>query len=151
MSRSICPGFLWIATATDTETIPAAVGDCLYVVDLPAYTEQEKLAIVQERLLARPFDGPLPTSASILALEPAASAVSVGTAPPSGPPAPAVVADRVVSSVEELRVLSAGAPAAGDAGEPWRTAASRGNVRFEPEAILRVIRDYTNEPGVKDL
>ena len=145
-------GVLWIATATDAEAIPATVRDCLYVVDLPAYTEQEKLAIAQEHLLARPFDGPLPASAGILALEPAVSAVSVDAAPLSGPAAPVVVADRVVSSVEELRALSAGAPAAGEgAGEPWRTAASRGDVRFEPEAIRRVIRDYTSEPGVKDL
>ena len=145
-------GILWIATATDARAIPAAVRDRLYVVDLPAYTEQEKLAIAQEHLLARPFDGPLPTSAGNLALEPAASAGSGGAAPPSGPAAPVVVADRIVSSVEELRALSAGVPAEGDgAGEPWRTAASRGDVRFEPEAILRVIRDYTSEPGVKDL
>ena len=145
-------GLLWIATATDAGAIPAAVRDCLYVVDLPAYTEQEKMTIAQEHLLARPFDGPLPTSAGILALEPATSAVSVGATPASGPAAPVVVADRVVSSLAELQALSAGAPAAGDgAGEPWRTAASRGDVRFEPEAILRVIRDYTSEPGVKDM
>ncbi|MCY4637098.1 MAG: AAA family ATPase [Acidobacteria bacterium] len=144
-------GVLWIATATDAGAIPAAVRDCLHVVDLPAYTEQEKVAIAQEHLLARPFDGPLPTPAGVLAVEPD-SAVPVGGAPPSGPAAPVLVADRVVSSVEELRGLPAAATAAGDgAGEPWRTAASRGDVRFEPEAIRRVIRDYTSEPGVKDL
>lgn len=144
-------GLLWLATATDVEAIPAAVRDCLYVVDLPAYTEQEKLAIAQEHLLTRPFDGPLPTSAGVLALEPVSSIPWVGTAPLSDPTAPVVVADRVVS-VDELRALSVGAPAAGDrAGEPWRTAASRGDVRFELEAITRVIRDYTSEPGVKDL
>ena len=145
-------GVLWIATATDAGAIPAAVRDCLHVVNLPTYTEQEKLAIAQEHLLTRPFDGPLPTSAGVLALDPAASAAPVGAAPPSDPAAPVVVADRIVSSVEELRRLSAGAPAEGDgADEPWRTAASRGDVRFEPEAIRRVIRDYTSEPGVKDL
>ena len=144
-------GVLWIATATDAGAIPAAVRDCLHVVDLPAYTEQEKVAIAQEHLLTRPFDSPLPTSAGVLAVEPD-SAVPVGGAPPSGPAAPVLVADRVVSSVEELRGLPAAATAAGDgAGEPWRTAASRGDVRFEPEAIRRVIRDHTNEPGVKDL
>lgn len=146
-------GALWIATATDAGAIHAAVRDWLYVVGLPACTEQEKLAIVQEHLLRRPFDDLLPTSAGVLALEPAASAASVGVDPPvPGPAAQVVVADRVVSSIEELRALSAGAPAEGDdAGEPCRTAASRGDVRFEPEALRRVIRDYTSEPGVKDL
>ena len=150
-------GVLWIATATDVGAIPARVRDCLHVVDLPAYTEQEKLAIAQEHLLARPFDDPLPTSAGILALEPAASAASAGAVSSlSGPVAPVacptVVADRVVSSVEELRALSTGPPAGeGGAGEPWRTAASRGDISFEPEAIRRVILDYTSEPGVKDL
>ena len=145
-------GVLWITTATDAGAIPAAVRDWLHVVDLPAYTEQEKLAIAGEHLLTRPFDGPSPTSAGVLALEPAESPAPAGAVPPSGPAAPLVVADRVVSSVEELRALSGGQPAASDgAGEPWRTAASRGDVRFEPEAIQRVIRDYTSEPGVKDL
>ena len=145
-------GVLWIATAADAGAIPAAVRDCLHVVDLPAYTEQEKLTIAQEHLLARPFDGPLPTSAGVLALEPASAGASEGPAPLSDPAAPVVVAERVVSSVEELRALSTRSPAAGDAaGEPWRTAASRGDVRFEPEAIRRLIRDYASEPGVKDL
>ena len=150
-------GVLWVATATDAGAIPATVRDCLHVVELPAYTEQEKLAIAQEHLLKRPFDGLLPMSAGILALEPAASAASAGFATslssPAGPVAcPTVVADRVVSSVEELSALSAGSPAGGSgAGEPWRTAASRGDISFEPDAIRRVIRDYTSEPGVKDL
>ena len=150
-------GVLWVATATDAGAIPAKVRDCLHVVDLPAYTEQEKLAIAQEHLLARPFDDPLPTSAGILALEPAASAASAAVvsslSSPVAPVAcPTVVADRVVSSVEELRALSTGPPAGeGGASEPWRTAASRGDISFEPEAIRRVILDYTSEPGVKDL
>ena len=127
-------GVLWIATATDVGAIPAKVRDCLHVVDLPAYTEQEKLAIAQEHLLKRPFDDPLPTSAGILALEPAASAASAGSAASLSSPAvpvasPTVVADRVVASVEELTALSAGSPAGGSgAGEPWRTAASRGDI-----------------------
>ena len=150
-------GVLWIATATDVGAIPGEVGDCLHVIDLPAYTEQEKLAIAQEHLLTRPFDDPLSTSAGILALEPAASVASAGAASSlTGPVVPAasptVVADRVVSSVEELKALSADPPTDGrGAGEPWRTAASRGDISFEPEAIRRVIRDYTSEPGVKDL
>ncbi len=150
-------GVLWIATATDVGAIPAMVRDCLHVVELPAYTEQEKLAIAQEHLLKRPFDDPLPTSAGILALEPEASAASAGSASSLSSPAepvacPTVVVDRVVSSIEELRALSAGSPTEGNgAGEPWRTAASRGDISFEPEAIRRVIRDYTSEPGVNDL
>ena len=105
-------GVLWIATATDADAIPVTVRDCLHVVDLPVYTEQEKLAIAQEHLLARPFDDPLPASAGILALEPAASAASAGTTSSlTGSAASAagltVVADRVVSSIEELTGLSA--------------------------------------------
>ena len=43
-------------------------------------------------------------------------------------------------------------PAADDgAGAAWRTAASRGDVRFEAEAIRRIIRDYTGESGVAQL
>ncbi|MCY4667600.1 MAG: AAA family ATPase, partial [Rhodococcus sp.] len=102
-------GVLWIATATDAGAIPKALRECLDVVNLPAYTEQEKLAIAQEHLLTRPFDDPLPTPTGILALEPPASAASAD-APPScsTPTIPVVVAERVVSSVEELRALSAG-------------------------------------------
>lgn len=146
-------GVLWIATAIDAEAIPGVLRDCLSVVNLPAYTEQEKLAIAQEHLLTRPFAGPLPTSAGVLALEPTVLAAPVAGAPSASAwTAPVVVTDRVVSSVEELRALSASPPAGDDgAGEPWRTAASRGDVYFEPEAIRQVIRDYTSEPGVRDL
>ena len=78
---------------------PRRCGDCLHVVELPAYTEQEKVAIAQEQLLKRPFDDPLPMSAGILALEPAASAASAGSGSSlSGPTvpvaSPTVVADR---------------------------------------------------------
>ena len=150
-------GVLWIATATDAGVLPQSVREHLHIVDLPEYTEEEKLAIVQEHLLTRPFDVHLATGAGVLAPEPAALAASTAPVPPpSGPAVPAaslvVVADRVVSSVEELRALSTG-PLAEEsgAGQPWRTAASRGDVGFEPEAVRRVIRDYTSEPGVKDL
>ena len=63
--------------------------------------------------MTRPFDGPLPTPAGVLALEPAALGASVAAAQLSDPAAPVVVADQVVS-VEELRALSARAPVAGD-------------------------------------
>ena len=58
--------------------------------------------------------------------------------------------DRAVS-VQELKALSAGPAAASGSGQDWRMAASTGAVRFEPEAIRRVIRDHTDEPGVADL
>ena len=146
-------GVFWIATATDLGAIPDPVRACLHIVKLPVYTEEEKLAIARENLLTRPFDGVLPTSAGVLAPDSAAAAIFSGLVPSSAAPAaPVVVTDRVVSSVEELKALSARPPVQEDGtGEPWRTAASRGDVRFEPEAIRRVIRDYTSEPGVQDL
>lgn len=146
-------GVLWIAAATDSAVIPAEVRDCLHVVDLPVYTEQEKVAIAEEHLLRRPFDGVLADSAGVLA---PAVASSVALAPPvASPAAPAgsvVVADRVVSSAEELRALPPRSLSQEDvASESWRTAAIRGDVCFEPDAIRLVIRDYTSEPGVRGL
>lgn len=54
----------------------------------------------------------------------------------------------VVSSVDELRALSAGPRLEADA--PARRGGGR-RVRFEPEAVRRVIREYTGEGGVKNL
>ena len=49
---------LWIVTATDPGAIPEPVRKHLAVVELPGYTEQEKLAIAERHLLTRPFDEP---------------------------------------------------------------------------------------------
>ena len=144
-------GVLWVATATDARAIPERVRDRLTVVDLPSYTEREKLAIARHHLLKRPFDCRPPAPAGVLALD------SPPVVPASAEPAPSsftplVVEDLVVSSAEELEALWSRPPAADDgAGAAWRTAASRGDVRFEAEAIRRIIRDYTGESGVAQL
>ncbi len=46
---------LWIVTATDPDAVPEAVRNRLEVIELPGYTEQEKLAIAERHLLKRPF------------------------------------------------------------------------------------------------
>ena len=139
---------LWIVTATDGGAIPEPVRKHLAVVELPGYTEQEKLAIAERHLLTRPFDEPARTAAGWLAPEsPALPGTREQAAPAS---TPAVVVERELLSVQELERWSAGAPPP-DAGETWRTAACTGGVRFEPEAILRVIRGHTNEAGVAEL
>ena len=97
-------------------------------------------------LLTRPFDEPGHTTA--LAPEPAppGHAAESDTARDG----PVVVVDREVSSVRELEALWAAPPPQGTV-EPWRTAACMGDVRFEAEAIRRVIQSHTNEAGVADL
>ena len=47
---------LWIPTAVDRTAIPAVLRDCLEIVELPAYTDEEKLTVAEQHLLARPFD-----------------------------------------------------------------------------------------------
>ena len=146
-------GVLWIATATDPAVIPAELRDCLHVVDLPVYTEQEKVAIAEEHLLRRPFDGVLAEAAGVLAPDLGSSgALAPPVDSPAAPAGPVVVADRVVSCAEELRAFPPRSPVQEDvASDSWRTAAVRGDVCFEPDAIRRVIRDYTSEPGVRDM
>ena len=136
---------LWIMTAADPKAIPKQMRGRLEVIELPGYTEQEKLAIAEQYLLKRPFEVTVPVPAGCLAPEPAASPAIV--APDAGSDRPAVVAEREVSSMAELEALSAGPPFPAAA---WRTAASEGTVRFESEAILDVIRN-TNEAGVAEL
>ena len=139
-------GVLWIAPATDPGAIPEPVRKRLVVIELPAYTEQEKLTIA-EYLLRRPFDEPGGASAGCLAPEPAASPLAaLADAVPDGP---AVLLDQELSSFWG-EALSAGPPAP-DTAAAWRTAACTGDVRFEPEAIRRVIQDHTSEAGVADL
>ena len=138
---------LWIVTATDAGAIPELVRTRLEVIELPAYSERDKLAIAQRYLLTRPFDEPGHTTA--LAPEPAppAHAAESDTARDG----PVVVVDRDVSSVRELEAWLLAAPPPQGAVEPWRTAACTGDVRFEAEAIRRVIQSHTNEAGVADL
>ena len=145
-------GVLWVTTATDASAIPERVRGCLDVIELPSYTEREKLEIAQRHLLTRPFDcAPANAADGVLALEsPVASLGSAEAAPSSS--VPLAVDDIPVSSAEELKALCLHPPSPeGGAGAAWRTAASRGDVRFEPEAILRIIRDYTSESGVGQL
>ena len=137
---------LWVVTATDAGGIPEPVRTRLEVIELPAYSEQEKLAIAQRYLLTRPFGQSQDTPP--LALEPAAPARAVAS--DTARAGPAVVVDREVSSVRELEALWAAPPPQGTV-EPWRTAACMGDVRFEAEAIRRVIQSHTNEAGVADL
>lgn len=145
-------GVLWIATATDAGQIPEALREWLEIVPLPAYTEDEKLTIAREHLLTRPFEVALPAPGGVLALDaPAPSASADAATSGSGPAGPVVAAEAVVSSVRELKAFSAGLPARGGGCEPWRAAAARGDVCFEPDAVRQVIREYTSEPGVKDL
>ncbi len=98
-------GVLWITTATDAGAIPATVRDWLHVVDLPAYTEQEKLAIARDHLLTRPFDGPSPTSAGVLGegfVVPASSSASL---PCVASPAPPLAVDpKLVPLVDHMAV-----------------------------------------------
>ena len=137
---------LWIVTATDPKAIPEQMYTRLKVIELRGYTEQEKLHIAEQYLLKRRFDVTLPVSAGYLAPEPAASSSIME--PDTGPAGPVVVAEREVP-VAELDALSVGPPF--PAADAWRTAASEGAVRFEPEAIRQVIRDHTDEAGVTQL
>ena len=145
-------GVFWVTTATDARAIPKRVRERLTVLELPSYTEREKVAIARRHLLTRPFDcAPLSAADGLVALD--SPAVSLGSAE-AGPSTsvPRAVEEIVVSSAEELKALCLRPPSpGGGAGAAWRTAASRGDVRFESEAILRIIRDYTRESGVAQL
>ena len=132
---------LWIVTATDPGAIPQPVRHRLEVIELPGYTEQEKLAIAEQHLLKRPFDADVPASAPSLAPEPATAGTDVV------PDVPVIELD--VASPAELEGLTAEPPLA--AAEAWRTAASAGDVRFERAAVREVIRVHTNEAGVTEL
>ena len=145
-------GVLWVTTATDAGAIPGRVRDRMTVLEFQSYTEREKLEIAQRHLLTRPFDCAASSRADgVLALDsPVAPLGSAGGSPSSS--VPLVVEDVSVSSAEELKALCLRPPSPeGGAGAAWRTAASRGDVRFAPEAILRIIRDYTSESGVGQL
>ena len=136
---------LWIVTATDRAAVPKGMHDRLEVIELPHYTEPEKLAIAEQYLLKRPFDEPV--RASVACLAPVPASPSVGEAVEGS----AVLVERDVTSLDELQTLSAGAPFPGAAADAWRTAACTGAVRFEREAIRLVVRDHTDEAGVVEL
>ena len=137
---------LWIMTAADPKAIPKQMRGRLEVIELPGYTEQEKLAMAEQYLLKRPFE----VTRAGVGRVPGAGAGSVALDRRTGRrlDGPVVVAEREVSSMAELEALSAGPPF--PAAAAWRTAASEGTVRFESEAILDVIRN-TNEAGVAEL
>ncbi len=139
---------LWIVTATDPGAVPEPVREHLAVVELPACTEEEKLAIAQQHLLTRPFDAPAPAAEAWL--PPGLPAPPGGIEPAAAPNGPAVVAEREVASARELEAVAAQPPPP-EVVEAWRTAACDGEVRFETEAIRRLIRDYTCEAGVAEL
>ena len=129
-------------TDVDAVRSPASVREYLELVVLRGYGGEEKLAIAEGHLLKRPFGPPWRSPSGWLAAEPAA--------PPSpavldtSAEGPAVVVEREVSSVPEIEALSAGPPPP-DAAEAWRSAACTGAVRFEPEAVRRLIRHHTRE------
>ena len=142
---------VWIATAVDRSAIPEVLRSYLEIVELPAYTEKEKLTVAEQHLLARPFDGSLPPPAATLAPDSAVPPVGAGTDPTPPSVQPVVLLDRLISGPAELAAFSAEPPSGDGPVEAWRTAASSGAVRFELDAIRRVIRDYTGEAGVGDL
>ena len=82
---------LWILTATDPGAIPKEVRKHLEVIELPGYTEHEKLTIAEQHLLKRPFDVTVPESAGCLA--PESAAPSPVLEPDTGPDGPVVVVD----------------------------------------------------------
>ena len=135
---------VWIATAADPGAIPEAVRKRIEVIEMPAYTAEEKLAIAQRYLLRRPFVASAPTAATCLLPDPAAATES-----DTAGNGPAVLLDREVASVQELAALSASPPH--DTVETWWTAACTGGIRFEAGAVRRVVEDHTSEPGVADL
>ena len=146
-------GVLWIATATDVDAVPERLRAFLTVIELPPYTEREKLEIATRHFLTRPFACRAPAAGGVLALEsPPAPPAAADAAPPSSAP-PRVFADLAVSSAEELESLWSDPSEAVEKGAAagWRTAASRGDVRFEPDAVIRIIREYTDEAGVTQL
>ena len=119
---------LWIVTAADPGAVPEPVRPRLEVIELPGYTEQEKLVIAEQHLLKRPFDAGAAGAGAYLAPE---------------PPSPAAVRDAALGrgdGGERVRGVVAGR--AGGAvgrvrrrGEAWRTAACEGVVRFEPDVL----------------
>ena len=93
-------------TATDPGAIPEPVRKRLAVIELPGYTEQEKVTIGEQYLLKRPFDEPGGTSAACLGPEPASPLAAALDGAPDGL---AVLVDQELSSFREP-TLSSGPP-----------------------------------------
>ncbi len=103
---------------------------------------------MQQHLLTRPFNAPAPAAEAWL--PPGSPVPPARIEPVAAPAGPAVVAEREVVSARELEAIAAQPPPPGGV-DAWRTAACDGAVRFETEAIVRVVRDHTNEAGVAEL
>ena len=142
---------LWIATAVDRGAIPAILRDHLEVVELPAYTEEDKLLVARQHLLARPFDASTRLPVAILAPDAGASPPGAPLAPALSPERRGILLDRLISGPEELAAFSTEAPRGTGEGEDWRTAASSGSVRFETDALRRLIRDHAGGAGVGEV
>ena len=134
---------LWIVTATDPGAIQEAVRKRLAVIELPDYTEQEKLAIAEQYLLKRRFDAPGGPPSVYLA--PDAAAPPLSAAADAAPDGPTVLLDSDLSSLGALP-LSVEAPSPGPA-EAWRTAACAGDVRFEAVAIRHLTATTRASPA----
>ena len=142
---------LWIATALDRNAIPAALRDCLEIVELPAYTDEEKLLVAEQHLLARPFDASVRLPVAALSPDSETSLASFAADPAPSSERPVVLVDRLISGPEELTAASEQLPCGNAEGEAWRTAVSSGSVRFERDAVRRLIHDHTAGAGVGEL
>ena len=142
---------LWIATAVDRNAIPAALRDCLEIVELPTYTDEEKLLVAEQHLLARPFDASVRLPVAALSPDSETSLASFAADPAPSSERPVVLVDRLISGPEELAAFSARSSSGNAEGEAWRTAASSGSVHFERDALRRLIHDHTAGAGVGEL
>ena len=56
MCRSICRKVLFIATANTMDTVPGPLRDRMEVIEIPGYTETDKLNIAKRYLVPRQLD-----------------------------------------------------------------------------------------------
>ena len=69
---------LFITTANVLDTIPPPLRDRMEVLELPGYTEEEKLAIARDHLVAKQVDQPRPDQEALIFTEPGLRAVIRG-------------------------------------------------------------------------
>ena len=123
---------LWIGTANDLEAMPAPLRDRMDVIEVPGYTDEEKIAIVRrhlDRIIA----------ASGLAIE------RLWTGGPGVTPRERTAAGRDGATVRPpLRVVEA-------AGRAALAPTPSLPVEITDAAIRAVIRGYTCESGVRQL